>query len=120
MSAIKPNGNPPMDLTLQSSFSLQYVVIYETEIRFCRYSNSGSLCLVFLMKPQMISRTCYPAAALEVIMTSELGTHDFITDLKGVGRNGVITEKPYTESRRVGTKPEEKYRRHIKVEGVLV
>lgn len=53
-------------------------------------------------------------------MTSELGTHDFITDLKGVGRNGVITEKPYTESRRVGTKPEEKYRRHIKVEGVLV
>lgn len=37
----------------------------------------------------------------------------------GVGRNGVITEKPYTE-RRVGTKPEEKYRTHIKVEGVLV
>ena len=94
-----------------------------TKLRFdvcCRYSNSWALCLLFLRKPHMITRMCSPAIALEVIMTSGLGRAWLHYRFNGCEEEQIITEKPYTEGRRAGTKPEEKYRTHIKVEGILV
>lgn len=99
---------PRIFFTLQSSFSSYYVVIRETEIQFPRYSNSWSLCLIFLRKPWMISRMCNPAIALEVIMTSELGMAWLHYRFNGRGEARGHYRETLHREQRTGTKPEEK------------